>query len=143
MHVDICMCFGFFFSSRRNPLLLTLKCLNRKKSRLSSIGDKISKHPLSTVAGLHNKKGLSDEVTCIQKKLNLQEHKLVSIDNFTLKELQMKEFVIQVLEDFIICWSRKSTIIGAFLLYSGNPIAFKLSSIFPLYLIVDYEVIWV
>lgn len=140
MHVDICMCFVFFFSSRRNPLLLTLKCLNRKKSRLSSIGDKISKHPLSTVAGLHNKKGLSDEVT-YSEKLNLQEHKSNSIDNFTLKELQMKEFVIQVLEDFIICWSRKSTIIRAFLLYSGNPIAFKLSSIFPLYLMVDYEVI--
>lgn len=37
------------------------------------------------------------------EKLDLQEHKSVSINNFTLKELQMKSFVIQVLEDFIIC----------------------------------------
>jgi len=38
-----------------------------EKSRLNSISYMVSKHPVSTVGGLHNKEGIFDEVTVDKK----------------------------------------------------------------------------
>lgn len=67
----------------------------------------------------------------------------VSIDNFHFKRAPNEFICNSGTTGFYNLLKQKSNILRAFLLHSGNLTAFKLPSIFLLYLVVDYEDIWV